>query len=98
MDTSLNSAYILFENPPEETVFATVRCENGAGLIGTMSSDGVKILQYPPSVDSVILHLMTTSLTQFLPRGFYHGNSSEIKFRWTGFGAQDTVDSFEVNL
>ncbi|XP_053401094.1 uncharacterized protein LOC123523194 isoform X2 [Mercenaria mercenaria] len=94
----LKNASNTFENSPEDTLFITVQCMNGAGLTSTLSSDGVKILQAPPSTESVILELMTTSTTQFLPRGSYHGNSSEIKFRWTGFSANDGVDSFEVQL
>jgi hypothetical protein len=81
---------------PKEMIYATVRCTNGAGLTHTCSSDGVKLVQKPPSVDNVILELLTTSTTQYEPRDHYHGNNTEIRFRWTGFKTDDGVKSYLV--
>jgi hypothetical protein len=81
---------------PKERVYVTIRCTNGAGLTHTCSSDGVKLVQKPPSVDNVILELLATSATQYEPRDHYHGNNTEIRFRWTGFKTDDGVQSYLV--
>ncbi|XP_060577218.1 uncharacterized protein LOC132734491 [Ruditapes philippinarum] len=83
---------------PKERVYVTIRCTNGAGLTHTCSSDGVKLVQKPPSVDNVILELLTTSATQYEPRDHYHGNNTEIRFRWTGFKTDDGVQSYLIAL
>ena len=88
----------IFQSIPKETVYATVRCMNGAGLTHTCSSDGVKLVQTPPSIDDVILELLTTSATQYEPRENYHGNNTEIRFRWTGFKSSDRVESYLVDM
>jgi hypothetical protein len=86
----------LFTSIPQEKVYATVKCTNGAGLTHTCSSDGVKIIQSPPSVDDVMLELLTSSATQYESRDHYHGNKTEIRFRWTGFKCDDGVESYLV--
>ena len=40
---------------------------------------------------------MTSSQTQYIPRGRYHGNTTGINFRWTGFDPSDGVKSYLVN-
>ncbi|XP_053401063.1 uncharacterized protein LOC128557580 [Mercenaria mercenaria] len=88
----------LFESIPEGKVFATIRCTNGAGLTHTCSSDGVKIVQTPPSVDNVLLEILTTSPTQYETRGHHHVNNTEIRFRWTGFNSDEGVHSYLIAL
>ncbi|XP_053398434.1 uncharacterized protein LOC128556766 [Mercenaria mercenaria] len=88
----------LFQSIPKGKVYVTIRCTNGAGLTHTCSSDGVKLVQSPPSVDDVILELLTTSATQYEPRDHYHGNNTEIRFRWTGFKSDDGVQSYLIAL
>jgi hypothetical protein len=56
----------------------------------------VKIIQSPPSVDDVMLELLTSSATQYETKGHYHGNKTEIRFRWTGFKSDDGVESYLV--
>ncbi|XP_053398947.1 uncharacterized protein LOC128556937 [Mercenaria mercenaria] len=88
----------LFQTIPDGKVYVTVRCTNGAGSTHTCSSDGVKMVQMPPSVDNVILELLPTSATQYKPRGRYHGNNTEIRFRWTGFDSDEGVQSYLIAL
>ncbi|XP_053400998.1 uncharacterized protein LOC128557563 isoform X2 [Mercenaria mercenaria] len=93
-----NNASKLFEASPSDNIFVTVRCTNGAGLTHKCYSDGVRLLQTPPSVDDVILELLTTSLTQYETRSRYHGNNTEIRFRWTGFKSDEGVQSYLIAL
>jgi hypothetical protein len=86
----------LFEEIPDEKVYITVRCTNGADVTHTCYSDGVKLLHSIPSIDGVILELLTTSQTQYMPRERYHGNNTEIRFRWTGFDPDEGVQSYMV--
>ncbi|XP_053399140.1 uncharacterized protein LOC123523172 [Mercenaria mercenaria] len=97
VDINSRNAYKKLSTVPDVSIFSTIRCKNKAGLTSIEYSDGVKILKDAPSVNEVILELMTTSATQFQPRSMYHGNSSEIKFRWTGFRRNEGINSYIVS-
>ena len=78
------------------TVYATIKCSNGAGLSSIVASDGVTILYNAPSTDSVILEVIGSSLTQYLVQGNFHGDKTTVNFRWTGFDESEGIDSYLV--
>lgn len=88
----------LMENP-NVTIYATVKCTNGANLTSSAHSDGIIILDTNPSLSQVVLEVMGHSKTQYLVKGHYHGDTAEIRFRWSGFSAQDDgIESVLVRL
>ena len=79
------------------TVYVSVRCSNGAGLTTTAQTDGVRIIVAPPSTSNALLEVLPGTLTQYPVRDGYHANSSQVRFRWTGFNKDDGIDSYLVS-
>ena len=62
----------------------TVTCRNAAGLQATFSSDGVTILQTPPTNDSAYLAVSSPLLTVY-PSRDSHVASRNVTLHWGGF-------------
>ncbi|XP_076117799.1 uncharacterized protein LOC143085385 [Mytilus galloprovincialis] len=78
------------------TIYTTLTCENNAGLISTMSANGVKISNQPPSIASAVVETMPLSMTEYTPQINNQGVTDNIRLKWTGFADDIGVERFKV--
>ncbi|VDH94728.1 Hypothetical predicted protein [Mytilus galloprovincialis] len=78
------------------TIYTTLTCENRAGLISTLTADGVKISNQPPSIDSAVVETMPLSMTEYTPQINNQGVIDNIRLKWTGFVDDIGVERFKV--
>jgi hypothetical protein len=72
----------------KDELFVTVRCANGAGLVGSETSSGIIVLLHPPSIDQAIVEV--SSPVSVSVHGAVAGVQSaadSIVASWSGFGA-----------
>ncbi|KAK3612517.1 hypothetical protein CHS0354_024489 [Potamilus streckersoni] len=79
-----------------KTMFVTVRCENGARLVSSRSSDGVHVFRSLPSADSLEISVMGTSKSVYIPRDYFHADESDVRVRWSGFKDDIGIEMCEV--
>ncbi|KAK3612504.1 hypothetical protein CHS0354_024474, partial [Potamilus streckersoni] len=82
----------------DKTIYMTVRCENGAGLVTSRSSDGVRIVLSAPSANDLEISIMGISKSVYLPRDLFHGDASAVRIRWSGFRNDLGIEMCEVTL
>ncbi|XP_063415906.1 uncharacterized protein LOC134697555 [Mytilus trossulus] len=78
------------------TIYTTLTCENNAGLISTMSANGVRISNQPPSTASAVVETMPLSMTEYTPQINKQGVTDNIRLKWTGFTDDIGVERFKV--
>ncbi len=66
------------------TVYSTVVCFNRAGLLSSLSTDGVTLLPDPPTSDNAYLSISSPTHTAYSPRQGYLPTAAII-LRWDGF-------------
>jgi hypothetical protein len=79
-----NSSVTLPPVPHGTLVVTTVTCRNGAGLQSTFSSNGVTILQTPPTNQSAYLAVSSPFTTEYGSHDS-HVPSTNVTLRWGGF-------------
>ena len=79
-----NSSVTLPPVPHGTLVVTTVTCRNGAGLQSTFSSNGVAILQTPPTNQSAYLAVSSPFTTEYGSHDS-HVPSTNVTLRWGGF-------------
>lgn len=79
-------------------IIVAIKCTNGTGLTTTSFTDGIRLLENPPQTDHVILNVTTSSMTQYPSRGIYHGDPTNIQFRWKVFNMYQNISSYYVSL
>lgn len=67
------------------TIYTTLNCENNAGLISVMSSNGVKISSKRPSIENVQVELVPLTTTEYNAQTPYQGVTDNIRLKWSGF-------------
>ena len=77
-------------------LFVTVRCKNKAGLVETMSSDGVTIIQNQPTSDNFVVEILGTSPSQYPVHTNFQGTKYQLRIRWTGFKEEDWIAKYKV--
>ena len=80
-------------------LFVTVRCLNKAGLVATMSSDGVTIIiKDKPTSDKVVVEILGTSPSQYPVHTNFQGTKDQLRIRWTGFEEEDWIAKYKVDI
>ena len=97
--TANTSSHITLSHISHGTIaITTVTCRNAAGLQATFSSDGVAILQTPPTNHSAYLAVSSPFLTVY-PSRDGHVASHNVTLHWGGFiEAAGTPLHYEVCL
>ncbi|XP_071123054.1 uncharacterized protein [Mytilus edulis] len=78
------------------TIYTTLNCENNAGLTYSLSTDGVKISNTPPSISSVQMEVLSLSSTEYNPRDWYLGLTDTMRIKWSGFTDSIGVETYKV--
>ncbi|KAL3843250.1 hypothetical protein ACJMK2_021192 [Sinanodonta woodiana] len=82
----------------DKTIYVNVRCENGADLVSSRSSDGVHVFRSAPSADSLEINVMGTSNSVYIPHNYFHADVSDVRIRWSGFKDDIGIEMCEVTL
>ena len=80
------------------TVYASVKCQNVMGLTNTTSSDGVKISNKSPSVDSAVVSPFYLSSTIYKAKDGYQSMADTVRLKWEGFTDLIGIDNYLVSL
>ena len=78
------------------TIYTTLSCENNAGLTYSLSTDGVKISNTPPSISTVQMEVLSLSSTEYNPRDWYLGLTDTMRIKWSGFTDSIGVETYKV--
>lgn len=79
----------------QNVLFVTVRCANKAGLVGSATSEGVRVLLSPPTMDQAIVEVSNpVSLSVHGSVPGVQSVTDSIVVSWAGFG---TVDGMLLN-
>lgn len=81
-----------------KTIYSTLRCENNAGLLSYMSSNGVKISHDAPVVTSAVVESMPLSVTEYKARTNYQSVTDRIRLKWTGFNDHIGIQQYKVQF
>lgn len=81
-----------------KTIYSTLRCENNAGLLSSMSSDGVKISHDPPLVTSAVVKSVPVLVTEYKARTNYQSVTDRIRLKWTGFTDHIGIQQYKVTI
>nr|XP_034301655.1 uncharacterized protein LOC105322112 [Crassostrea gigas] len=79
-----------------KTIYSTLRCENNAGLLSSMSSNGVKISHDAPVVTNAVVESMALSVTEYKARTNYQSVTDRIRLKWTGFSDHIGIQQYKV--
>jgi hypothetical protein len=80
------------------TVYASVKCQNVMGLTNTTSSDGVKISNKSPSIDSAVVSPFYLSSSIYKAKDGYQSMSDTVRLKWEGFTDLIGIDNYLVSL
>ena len=78
------------------TIYTTLSCENNAGLISVMSSNGVKISNKRPSIENVQVESVPLTTTEYNAQIPYQGVTDNIRLKWSGFTDHVGVETYLV--
>jgi len=81
-----------------QMVHVTLKCRNKAGLQSTLSSNGVKISNFPPQTTSAEVEILPHSMTEYNCRDHYQGDITKLRVKWTGFTDMAGLDSYMVRI
>ena len=77
-------------------IYTTLNCENKAGLFSTLSSNGVRISNQPPSVLTAEIMMFPVSHTEFTPDRGFQGVNDSLRMKWTGFTDDIGIERYRV--
>lgn len=81
-----------------KTIYSTLRCENNAGLLSSMSSNGVKISHDAPVVTNAVVESMPLSVTEYKAQTNYQSVTDRIRLKWTGFSDHIGIQQYKVTI
>ena len=79
------------------TLYVTVECVNGVGLVAEKRSNGVKVLLGSPDTSGVNLDILGQSDNRFPAKHSFQSRTDEVRLRWSGFLPTDNIDFYKVN-
>lgn len=80
-----------------KTVYSTLQCQNKAGLISSLSSDGVTIYDQPPSMASAVIRTLPLSLTEYPALDYYQSVTNNLKIVWSGVEDKIGVQQYKAS-
>lgn len=80
-----------------KTVYSTLQCQNKAGLISSLSSDGVIIYDQPPSMASAVIRTLPLSLTEYPALDYYQSVTNNLKIVWSGVEDKIGVQQYKAS-
>nr|XP_034314147.1 uncharacterized protein LOC105348718 isoform X1 [Crassostrea gigas] len=81
-----------------KTVYSTLQCQNKAGLISSLSSDGVIIYDQPPSMASAVIRTLPLSLTEYPALDYYQSVTNNLKIVWSGVEDKIGVQQYKLSV
>jgi hypothetical protein len=59
------------------TIYTTISCENNAGLFSILSSNGVRISEHSPSIDSAVAEVLSEQATEYNRQGHINSGTKQ---------------------
>ncbi|KAK3100189.1 hypothetical protein FSP39_015958 [Pinctada imbricata] len=82
----------------KRTIYTTIRCHNKAGLISSVSTDGVQISNETPNSTNSVVKSIPLSVTEYPAQDFFQSNTNQIKITWTGFTDNIAIKQYKVDI
>jgi hypothetical protein len=80
------------------TIYTSLSCDNNAGLTSTLSSNGVKISNHPPSIAAANVKIVPLAITEYNPIEEFQGVSNAMRMKWSGFTDSIGVEMYKVGI
>ncbi|XP_070573612.1 uncharacterized protein [Ptychodera flava] len=81
-----------------QTIYATVRCKNFAGLYNQITSNGVTIVQEGPRSEEATVRVVSSSPSMFETRGNHQASTDNINVIWNGFSDLSGISHYECRV
>ncbi|KAK3099944.1 hypothetical protein FSP39_012240 [Pinctada imbricata] len=81
-----------------KTIYTTIRCHNKAGLISSVSTDGVQISNEAPNSTNSVVKPIPLSVTEYPALDYFQSNTNQLKMTWTGFTDNIAIKQYKVDI
>ncbi|XP_061181037.1 uncharacterized protein LOC133189652 [Saccostrea echinata] len=81
-----------------KTVYSTIQCQNKAGLLFSLSSNGVTIFDQPPSMASAVIQTRPLSVTEYPAMDYYQSIDNSLRIVWSGVVDKIGVQQYKISV